>query len=194
MKNFELNNRVLSKNIVIVSLIFIIFISIFVVDVFPQSYQLYSDFPNSSEARTPFQIMAIIFIGLLISFLFILKSLIGKKIKVEDSLIYFMKKSNGGFGKWTIETIIDSSNVEIVKSREKRVFTGKVLIVYYWLIFEMKNGASIEFMVNGWDFDELKKLFYYLRGKYPKIKFNNFLLKDSSEKISGLDELMDMKS
>jgi amino acid transporter len=194
MKNFELNNKISTKSLMILSISFFVILIIFAVFVIPDVYQSYLKYPNSPEARMPLQMIMALFTGLFILFIFMFKSLTGRKIKVEDSLIYFMKKSNGGFGNWRIDNIIDSSNVEIVKSREKRVYTGKAVIIYYWLIFEMKNGSPIEIMTNGWDFEELKKLFYYLRGKYPKIKFNNFLLKDSSEKLSGLDELMNTKS
>ena len=45
-------------------------------------------------------------------------------------------------------------------------------------------------LLSGWDIQNMKNLFFYLRGKYPSIKYNNIVLKDSSEKLSGLSELM----
>ena len=193
MNSFELKNKISSNIIIIAGIMYVILISIFALFVFPQAYELYIDFPNSPEAKLPLQMLIIVFIGSLIILLLFIKSYTSKKIRVEDSLIYFMKKSNGGFGNWEIVKIIDFTKVKVVKSREKGVFNGKVTVIYYWLIFEMNNGRSEEILVNGWDTDEIKKLFYYIRGKFSRIKFNNFLLKDSSEKLFGLDELMNMK-
>jgi hypothetical protein len=57
----------------------------------------------------------------------------------------------------------------------------------------MKDKSKQEIFLNGWDMQNLKNLFFYMRGKYPAIKFNTIVLKDSSEKLSGLDELIQQK-
>jgi len=113
-----------------------------------------------------------------------------RKIVVEKDLVYFMKKSKLGFGQWILDTVIDFSKIVEVTERKKSVFTGKAVVVYYWLIFHAADKGSFEMLLNGWDVQNMKNLFFYLRGKYPKIKFNNIVLKDSSEKLSGLTDLL----
>lgn len=119
---------------------------------------------------------------------------LGKKIVVEDNLVYFKKKSWLGFGNWKIEKIIDFSQVAWVREKQKTHFLhtskGAVPMVYYWLIFEMKNGSKQELLLNGWDFNGIKNLFFFLRGKFKEIKFDTRILRDSSEKLSGIDQYL----
>ena len=99
-----------------------------------------------------------------------------------------------GFGHWGIDKLIDLSQVAWIKDRKKVTYvsTGKAIIpvMLYWLIFEMKNGSKQELFLNGWDVSGVKNLFYFIRGKFSDIRFNTFILKDSPEKLSGLDEYL----
>lgn len=193
METFELKNKIFNANFKLLCFIFIVLASLFVFLVLPRSYQLYLEIPSSPQARAPFQVVVTLFAILCTLSFLTLKSSLGKKIRVQDSLVYFMKKTNWGFGSWKIEKVIDFSKVEIVKSREKKVFVGKFFIMHYWLIFEMVGGRSEEILINGWDFEELEKLFHYVRGRFPEVKFNNFILKDSWEKLFGFDELLNKR-
>jgi hypothetical protein len=60
----------------------------------------------------------------------------------------------------------------------------------YWIIFKLNNGESQEIILNGWDVGSIKNLFYYLRGKFPSVKFNSIVLKDSPAKLAGVEEYL----
>ena len=36
----------------------------------------------------------------------------------------------------------------------------------------------------------MKNLFFYIRGKYPRITFDTIVIKDTPEKLSGIDQLL----
>lgn len=119
---------------------------------------------------------------------------IGKKIEIKDKLIFFKKKTLLGYGKWMIEKLIDISQVNTISDKKKVqvVWTGKALmpVTIYWLVFDMKDGTKQDLLLSGWDAGAIKNLFYFIKGKFPNVKFNNILMRDSSEKLSGIDEYL----
>jgi hypothetical protein len=54
------------------------------------------------------------------------------------------------------------------------------------------DGRKEEFLVNVWDKKVLIELGHYIQEKFPKIKFNTEVFRDSPERISGLDEYMNI--
>jgi hypothetical protein len=70
------------------------------------------------------------------------------------------------------------------------IYTGKTLVpvTIYWLVFEGVDGVKQELLLSGWDGSTIKNLFYFIKGKFPNVKFNNILMKDSPERLSGVDE------
>lgn len=95
-----------------------------------------------------------------------------------------MKKS--WFKNWEIDRIIDFGKVDIVKERTAQHFTGKASVTFHWLVFVMKDGRKEELFINGYDYGGLKSLFFHFKNKLPEVKFDNSILRDSSEVIAGL--------
>lgn len=194
MKDFEISPPFFSPMTILYGVVAIgtnVFLGLMVL---PKLFDLYQVDPNSPVV---FQIGLSLGVVMAVTWLFFIfagTSSRGKKIEVAGNLVYFKKRTMLGLGKWTIEKLIDFSKVTHVKDRQRRgyVYTGKAVVPYviYWLIFEMENGSKQEIVLNGWDNNSMKQLFYYLRGRFPKIHFDNVLLKDSPEKLSGLDEYL----
>lgn len=158
--------------------------------ILPKLYDLYLSFPNEP---TIYQIFAGISFTEIIVWLMFVGSIISsksRKITVDNGTVYFERRTGWGLGDWVIDKVIDFSKIAEITERKKSVFTGKVVITYYWLVFRTTDNGSFEMLLNGWDIPSVKNLFFYLRGKYPAIKFNNIVLKDSSEKLSGLVDLL----
>lgn len=158
--------------------------------VLPKALKLYSEFPDQ---QVSLQILVSIGIAIVIAWIFPIIAILttlSRRVVVEGNLVFFKKKSKLGIGKWEIEKLIDFSKIGKITERQKAVFTGKVTVVYYWLIFESKDGSKEELLLNGWDNGAIRNLFYYLRGKFPEIKFDTFVLRDSPEKLSGLDKFL----
>lgn len=189
MDKFELRPPFFNQMTAFLLIVAMIFSLVLGFTVFPKAYDFYLNYPAEPTA---FQVMASIIIADIAVWVLFVVSIIASKVRkivVEKNLVYFMKKSKFGFGQWILDIVIDFSKVVEISERKKSVFTGKVVIVYYWLIFQTVDKGSFEILLNGWDIQNMKNLFFYLRGKYPSIKFNNIVLKDSSEKLSGLTDL-----
>ncbi len=158
--------------------------------VFPKSYDLYLNYPSEPVV---YQVISGISVAEIMVWLMFAGSVIAsksRKIVVDKGLVYFVKKTKLGFGEWSTDKIIDFSKIIEVNERKKTIYTGKTVIIYYLLIFHTKDNGSFEMLLNGWDIQSMKNLFFYMRGRYPAIKFNNIVLKDSSEKLSGLTDLL----
>lgn len=190
MDSFELKPPLFNISSIIFLIAAIIVSAILGTTVFPKAFALYQAYPSD---LTGIQVLVGISVAISITWsMFFLSILTAKsrEIKVENNLVYFMKRSKFGFGKWTIDRIIDFSKITDVKERQKSVFNGKTTVILFWLIFHSKNGDQQEILLNGWDMQSMKNLFFYVRGKYPSIKLNTIVLKDSPEKLSGIDQLL----
>lgn len=134
-----------------------------------------------------------IFIPWLILLLMVV-SIRSKIIVVAGNLVYFNKKTFFGFGHWISEKVLDLSKVVSINDKKKTTFiyTGNALIpvVMYWVVFETADQQKQEILLNTWDIASIKNLFYFIRGKYSDIKINTVILRDSSEKMAGIDKLI----
>ncbi len=134
-----------------------------------------------------------IFIPWLILLLMVI-SIRSKIIVVAGSLVYFNKKTFFGFGHWVSEKVLDLSKVVSINDKKKTtfVYTGNALIpiVMYWVVFETTDQQKQEILLNMWDIASIKNLFYFIRGRYSDIKINTVILRDSSEKMAGIDKLI----
>ena len=114
-----------------------------------------------------------------------------KKISIEEEFIYFKNKPI--FKGWQTK-MINLSKVHLISERKQiaYTYTGKVLIpiIYYWLVFNYQDGSKDEASIFGWDNETLKNILFLLRGKYPKIKMNTYLFRDSSADLSGVTEFL----
>jgi hypothetical protein len=124
-------------------------------------------------------------------FIIFVKIVLNRKIVVENDLIYFKQKTNLGFGSWTIKNVINPKEVDIIIDKQKtRIIptgNGMIPLVMYWIIFQNTKGIKQEILINGWSVSDIRSLFYYIKGKYPHIKFNNNILRDTPEKIAGIN-------
>ncbi len=159
--------------------------------VLPKAIYMFQEYPDTPIGYQVLISLAVFVTTMWLIFIVVAVATLGRRIVVENNLVYFKRRSKLGFGKWTIDKIIDFSQISSVKDRQKSSFvsTGSTLIpvVFSWLIFEGENGEKQELYMNGWDGAALKNLFYYLRGKFPNVKFNTHIFKDSPEKLSGID-------
>ncbi len=123
-------------------------------------------------------------------FIIFAKIVLNRKIVVENDLIYFKQKTNLGFGSWTIKNVINPKEIDIIIDKQKtRVIStgnGMIPLVMYWIVFQNTKGIKQEILINGWSISDIRSLFYYIKGKYPHIKFNNNILMDTSTKIAGI--------
>lgn len=121
----------------------------------------------------------------------ILLTTCGKKITIDGKLLFFQEKS---FLKSTENKIFNLENIEMIGYRKQAIpilaYKAMLIITRYWFIFFHKDGHKEEISLNGWDISTLKNLIFYLRGKYPKLKWNTHLYRDSSERLSGIDEYL----
>lgn len=161
--------------------------------VLPDVIGFYSSFPDNPSAKQMLAVIIGVIAFIWIMFIIVFASTIGKKIVVQGNLVYFKRRTAAGFGKWTIEKIIDFSRTVAVRDRKTATYvsTGKgiVPIIYYWLIFEAKDGNKQELLLNGWDTGKISNLFYFLRGRFPEVKFDTVILRDSPKKLSGITEV-----
>ena len=159
--------------------------------IWPRLYELYTLNPTLPEIwHVFFGTSATIIVVWVIYFVSLVAAL-GKKIIIDNTLVYFRKRKSMGFGPWKTEYILNFSKVTEVTQREQRVFNGKVMIIYYWLIFHMGDTLKHEILLNDWDMRSMRELFLYMKGRHSKIKFDTVVLRDSPERISGLDEYLD---
>jgi hypothetical protein len=184
MDHFEIKLGFINRNTIIFLIIFIVFALVLVVPLYSKLVELGS---CTSCDQTPLIIVCTTVIGIFVGLLVAALSFKNRKIRVDKNLIYFMKKPL--FNGWVTEKVIDFLQVIKVKDRKESHFTGKATVIYYYLIFELRDGSKQELFVNGYDFAGIKNLFFYVRGKYPDVKFDNDLFRDSSEKLSGLNTL-----
>jgi hypothetical protein len=194
MSDFEITPKPLNPYTLIYGVIAILMSGGFGLLVLPKVINFYNEFPNESLGLQMLVVISVVIVMVWVFFIVVLVSSLGKKIVVEGKLVYFKRKSMLGFGKWEVDKIIDFSQISWVRDRQKATYvsTGKgiIPIVFYWLIFEMNSGVTQELLLNGWDIGGVKNLFFFLRGKFPHVKFDTRILRDSSEKLSGIDELL----
>lgn len=179
-----------TPTLIILVFVLIIF-SIFGFTILPKAYNLYQQFPE----QEPLQILLISLIGTILPPVFFTLAIFlntrCKKITIDGKLLFFQEKS---FLKPINSKIFNLENVEMIGYRKQAtpIFTGKtvVVITHYWFIFFHKDGHKEETSLDGWDINTLKNLIFYLRGKYPKLKWNTHLYRDPPEKLSGIDEYL----
>ena len=181
MEQFEIKPGFLTKNALIIFIFFLLPIVVIGLILNSRFVELQS---CTTCDQTPLIIVRVVFIGFFINMLAFSLTLRNRKIRVDKNLVFFMKKPL--FGSWSTDKLIDFSQVDTVKDRTKQQFTGKATITYRWLIFVMKDHSNQELLLNGYDYAGIKNLFFYIRGKYPDVKFDNDLFRDSSEKLAGL--------
>jgi hypothetical protein len=182
MDKFEIKPGFITKNSIIVLIFFLLPVVIVGLILNSRLAELQS---CTTCDQSPLIIVRVFFIGLFVGLVFLLLSLKNRKIRVDKNLVFFMKKS--WFSSWSTDMLIDFSKIDIIKDRTKQVFTGKAAITYRWLIFVMKDKSNQELLLNGYDYAGIKNLFFYIRGRYPDVKFDNDLYRDSSEKLAGID-------
>lgn len=171
----------------------VIFIFIFIISsisgfrLLPKAFSLYQQFPG----RESLQILIFSLIGTILPLTFfilvILISTRGKKIIIDGKLLLFQEKS---FLKSPNSKIFNLENVETIGSRKQTIPIGITVITRQFIFFHHKDGHKEEVPLDGWDSTTLKNLIFYLRGKYPKIKWNTHLYQDSPEKLSGIDKYL----
>ena len=163
---------------------------ILAITIWPRLYELYTINPTIPEIWQVFVgTSAAIFMVWMIYFISLVASL-GKKIVIDNTLVYFRKRKSMGFGAWKTEHILNFSKVTEVTQREQRVFNGKMMVIYYWLIFHMGDKSKQEILLNNWDMSSMRELFLYMKGRHSNIKFDTVVLRDSPERISGIDEYL----
>ncbi len=181
MENFEIKPAFFTKNALLILFFFLLPV---VVAGLLLNFQLEELKVCATCDLSPIIIVRTTFIGISVGLIAFLFSLRNRKIRVENNLVFFMKKPL--FGRWTIDALIDFSRVDVVKERMEKRFIGKTAMVFHWLIFVMENKSKQELLLNGYDYAGIEKLFYYLRGKYPSVRFDTAIFRDSSEKLAGL--------
>lgn len=158
--------------------------------IWPRLYDLYTLNPTLPEVWQVFVgTSATILVVWVIYFINLVASL-GKKIVIDNTLVYFRKRKSMGFGPWKTEHILNFSKITEVTQREQRVFNGKMMVIYYWLIFHMGEKSKQEILLNDWDHSSVRELFLYMKGRHSNIKFDTVVIRDSPERISGIDEYL----
>lgn len=160
--------------------------------VFQKAYDLYLEFPTDPVVN---QVFLMTTISMILPFLIIISIIIfrrnSKTISIDGEFIYFKNKSI--LKGWQTK-VINLSKVHLISERKQiaYTYTGKTLIpiIYYWLVFNYQNGNKDEASIFGWDNETLKNIFFLLRTKFPKIKINTYLFRDSSADLSGVTEFL----
>ena len=184
MDQFEIKSLPAHKYVIALSAVFLMI----VLSVLAPLYLDFVAFETySASDKSPLIIVRVLLIGLCVGLLLVVPTLRITKIRVDESLVYFMKKSL--FTKWKIDKLIDFTKVKTIKDRKQMHYIGKGILTYYYLIFEMNDNSKQELFLNGYDIAGVKNLFFYIRGKFPEIMFNNDLLRDSPEKLIGLGRI-----
>lgn len=160
----------------------------------PKAYNLYQEYPSQET----FQVFLFIAGGLvvywIISSLIILVQMNKNKISIDDQFLYYHYKSLFVASQ---DKIINLKNLNLMEYRQQviPIFTGRTFIpvVRIWWIFNHNDGHKEEIYVSDWDKGTLKNIIFYLKGKFPNIRFDTHVYRDSSKKLSGLDELKSKK-
>ena len=170
-------------------LLFLITVDLLVsFSVFPKLFDIYYKFPDEPGI---FQIIVVILIIMIIPLVgFLYMSFFhtrNKKIWIEKDLIYFLNKSH--IGAWGMN-VFNLKNVTTINYKKKIYYFGKLPSTHYWIVFLMKNNKREEIPLFGWDAETLKNVIFYLKGKFPHIKFDTHVYRDSSAVISGVHEFL----
>lgn len=168
----------------------IIVTSIMAITIWPRLYELYTLNPNLPEIWQVFiGTSAAILLVWMIYFINLVAHL-GKKITIDNALVYFRKRTYLGFGAWKTVHILNFSKITEITQREQKVFNGKMMVIYYWLIFHMHDKTKQEILLNDWDMSSMRELFLYMKGRHSNLKFDTVVLRDSPERVSGIDEYL----
>ena len=190
MDSLELKPRFFSASSVMFLIAAIIVTGIMGFTIWPRLYELYTLNPTLPEvwqvfigtSTTILVVWVIYFVNLVAS--------LGKKITIDNTLVYFRKRKSMGFGAWKTVHILNFSKVTGITQREQKVFNGKMMVIYYWLIFHMHDKTKQEILYNNWDHSSMRELFLYMKGRHSNIKFDTVVIRDSPERISGIDEYL----
>ncbi|MFH0864382.1 MAG: hypothetical protein V1858_04850 [Candidatus Gottesmanbacteria bacterium] len=156
----------------------------------PKAINLYKEYPSQETLQVLIFIIGGLAIYWIVAGLIILIQLQKNKILIDDQFLYYYYKPVLGSSQ---DKIINLKDINLVGYRQQVVpmFTGKTFIpiVRIWLIFNHNDGHKEEIYISDWDKGSLKNIIFYLKGKFSNIKFDTQIYRDSSEKLSGLDEL-----
>lgn len=190
MDTLELKPRFFSPPSSIFLLAAIIVTGIMGVSIWPRLYELYTMNPNLPEVWQVFIATSSAILIVWVMYFISLASSLGRKIQIDNLFVYFLRRHALGFGAWKTERILNFSKIKEVTQREKKMFNGKTMVILYYLIFHMTDGSTQELLLNDWDIHSMRELFLYMKGRHSGLKFNTIVLRDSPERISGLDEYL----
>lgn len=156
-------------------------------------YDLHQEFPTGVPLSMYILPFGFIMLGFVVQILVLLAITKGKKISIDGNLLSAQTLSLGG--KKT--TILNLDAIKIIRDKKRMTImsTGKSIapIIWFDLIFS-SSDEDYDIDLFGWDKGTVKNLLSAIQERFPKIKINTFALRDSSEKISGLDEFMKPES
>jgi hypothetical protein len=118
MDTFELKPHLLNVSSTIYLVCAVLITAIMGVTVFPKAYTFYLSYPSEPSAS---QILIAIAFAISVGWIMFILSVVssrGRKIKVENNLVYFWKRSKIGFGKWSVDKLLDFSKITDITERQ----------------------------------------------------------------------------
>jgi len=190
MEKFEIRPRLFNLYTVMYGVLLIASVVFLGRVVWYRAFLLHIEYPNETAFLQIMYVSILPVLIFLIFFIVSIKSRLGRLISIEKDLVYFKIRTKLGFGNWKIDKLINLSKVKSITDRRMNYYisTGKGLIptAAYWIVFNEASNQKQEILFNGWNINDIKSFFYYIKGKYPKIIFNTKIMMDNSSKIAEI--------
>ena len=158
----------------------------FSVGVLPDFLEIRATNTYSAEVLEDGLIVVGIWVAIVFVFVAVVVSGRWKKIRIEGNLVHFLTR--GITSDWQTTFLLDLERVRTIDGKSHTVQRGRHRVEYYWLIFTFQDDQKRDFEVSGWNTNMMKELFTHIQQYYPDIILNTRYMKDSLERISGLDE------
>ena len=158
--------------------------------ILPKIINLYKTNPEDPLALQVLLIMsALVILPIPIVFAFILFKSRGKKILIDNDSIHFLGTSI--IGTENIKTF-NLNEITLIGYKKKPKYSFS-LLPFWSSFFEFcyKNGKIDEVLLDGWSNGTLKKVIFYIKEKFPNIKFDTHIYSDSAKELSDLKEFID---
>lgn len=194
--NREFKGKIFTTARIVFLLLTVVMLSLYGLIIFPKIEFLQQQFPNNPSVLQTKTVINMTFFGAifaaLFSFLIIVFNVKNKKITIDKNLLIFSNKSI--LGNTQIQ-MIPLNTISHIGYRKliRYFFAGKgiIPIIHYWLVFENQDGKKEEILIDWLDRNTIKEVLLYIKEKFPKITLDTHVLRDSSEKLSGVEDFLE---